>query len=165
MDIIIRRAVVADFPAVYALFREFAVFQKTPEKLHITLDQLIADEAHFQCFVAEMDGGADGGGETGGLAENRGADREIVGFATFFMAYYSWTGKAIYLDDLYVRKSSRQYGIGKKLLFAVIDFSKENGCKTVRWLVSRWNGNAMAFYKSIGAEIYETEMVCVLDNH
>ena len=146
MDIIIRRAVVADFPAVYALFREFAVFQKTPEKLHITLDQLIADEAHFQCFVAEMDG-------------------EIVGFATFFMAYYSWTGKAIYLDDLYVRENSRKYGIGKKLLFAVIDFSKENGCKTVRWLVSRWNGNAMAFYKSIGAEIYETEMVCVLDNH
>ena len=146
MDIIIRRAVVADFPAVYALFREFAVFQKTPEKLHITLDQLIADEAHFQCFVAEMIG-------------------EIVGFATFFMAYYSWTGKAIYLDDLYVRENSRKYGIGKKLLFAVIDFSKENGCKTVRWLVSRWNGNAMAFYKSIGAEIYETEMVCVLDNH
>ena len=152
MDITIRKAGVADFPAIYALFREFAVFQKTPEKLHITLDQLIADEAHFQCFVAEA------GGETE-------ANREIVGFATFFMAYYSWTGKAIYLDDLYVRESSRKYGIGKKLLFAVIDFSKDNGCKTVRWLVSRWNGNAMAFYKSIGAEIYETEMVCVLDNH
>jgi GNAT superfamily N-acetyltransferase len=152
MDIIIRRAVVADFPAVYALFREFAVFQKTPEKLHITLDQLIADAEDFQCFVAETDGGGEGRG------------REIVGFATFFMAYYSWTGKAIYLDDLYVRESSRKYGIGKKLLFAVIDFSKESGCKTVRWLVSRWNGNAIEFYKSIGAEVHETEMVCVLDN-
>jgi len=160
MDTIIRRAVVADFPAVYALFREFAVFQKTPEKLHITLDQLIADAEDFQCFVAETDGG--GEGAAGDAAEG---GREIVGFATFFMAYYSWTGKAIYLDDLYVRKNSRKYGIGKKLLFAVIDFSKENGCKTVRWLVSRWNGNAMAFYKSIGAEIHETEMVCVLDNH
>ena len=159
MDTIIRRAVVADFPAVYALFREFAVFQKTPEKLHITLDQLIADAEDFQCFVAETDGG--GEGAAGDAAEG---GREIVGFATFFMAYYSWTGKAIYLDDLYVRKNSRKYGIGKKLLFAVIDFSKENGCKTVRWLVSRWNGNAMAFYKSIGAEIHETEMVCVLDN-
>jgi diamine N-acetyltransferase len=152
MDIIIRRAGVADFPAVYALFREFAVFQKTPEKLHITLDQLVADEKYFQCFVAEVDGGAEGG-------------REIVGFATFFVAYYSWTGKAIYLDDLYVRESSRKYGIGKKLLFSVIDFSKENGCKTVRWLVSRWNENAIEFYKSIGAEVYETEMVCVLGNH
>jgi diamine N-acetyltransferase len=102
MDIIIRRAGVADFPAVYALFREFAVFQKTPEKLHITLDQLIADEKFFQCFVAELDGGAAGDRAEGG--------REIVGFATFFVAYYSWTGKAIYLDDLYVRESSRKYG-------------------------------------------------------
>src|ERR1700722_18566385 len=119
MDIIIRRAGLADFPAVYALFREFAVFQKTPEKLHITLDQLIADAAHFQCFVAEM------GGESGGDREAGGeSGGEIVGFATFFVAYYSWTGKAIYLDDLYVRESSRKYGIGKKLLFAVIDFSK-----------------------------------------
>jgi GNAT superfamily N-acetyltransferase len=164
MEITIRRAVVADFPAVYALFREFAVFQKTPEKLHITLDQLIADEAHFQCFVAEAGGGAEAGGNAEGSGES-GGGREIVGFATFFAAYYSWTGKAIYLDDLYVRESSRKYGIGKKLLFAVIDFSKENGCKTVRWLVSWWNGNAMAFYKSIGAEIHETEVVCVLDNH
>jgi GNAT superfamily N-acetyltransferase len=159
MDIIIRRAVVADFPAVYALFREFAVFQKTPEKLHITLDQLIADAGDFQCFVAEETTREDAAGDA---AEG---GREIVGFATFFMAYYSWTGKAIYLDDLYVRESSRKYGIGKKLLFAVIDFSKESGCKTVRWLVSRWNGNAIEFYKSIGAEVYETEMVCVLDNH
>src|ERR1700734_3667158 len=104
MDTIIRRAEAADFPAVYALFREFAVFQKTPEKLHITLDQLIADAEHFQCFVAEMIGGADGGGgaETGGGADGggeTGGGREIVGFASFFMAYYSWTGKAIYLDD------------------------------------------------------------------
>jgi GNAT superfamily N-acetyltransferase len=176
MDIIIRRAEVADFPAVYALFREFAVFQKTPEKLHITLDQLIADEAYFQCFVAEerpFDGTVElrSGSSEGGPAgdwEGGGATvggREIVGFATFFVAYYSWTGKAIYLDDLYVRESSRKYGIGKKLLFSVIDFSKENGCKTVRWLVSRWNVNAIEFYKSIGAEVYETEMVCVLENH
>ena len=47
----------------------------------------------------------------------------------------------------------------------MIDFSKESGCKTVRWLVSRWNVNAIEFYKSIGAEVYETEMVCVLENH
>jgi diamine N-acetyltransferase len=67
--------------------------------------------------------------------------------------------------DIIIRRASRKYGIGKKLLFAVIGFSKENGCKTVRWLVSRWNANAIDFYRSIGAEVYETEMVCVLDNY
>src|ERR1700722_14892265 len=77
MTISIRKATKADFPAVYALFQEFAVFQKTPEKLYITLDQLIADEQYFQCLVADVDG-------------------RIVGFASFFFAYYSWTGKGVY---------------------------------------------------------------------
>lgn len=93
MDIIIRKAVSADFPAVYALFREFAVFQRTPEKLPITLEQLIADEAYFQCFVAEAGGGAAVAGD--GVTECGGVVRDGV------------------------RESSRKYGIGKKLLFSV----------------------------------------------
>ena len=143
MTVSIRIATKADFPAVYELFREFAVFQKTPEKLYITLEQLIADEHLFKCLVAEAEG-------------------RIVGFASFFFAYYSWTGKAIYLDDLYVKEDNRKYGIGKRLLNGVIHFARAEGCKTVRWLVSRWNANAIEFYRSIGAAIDDTEMTCVL---
>ena len=143
MSISIRMAAKADLPAVYELFREFAVFQQTPEKLYITLDQLIADEQYFQCLVAEVEG-------------------RIVGFASFFFAYYSWTGRGVYLDDLYVKEDSRKYGIGKRLLNGVIDLAKADGCKTVRWLVSRWNANAIEFYNSIGAHLDDTEMTCVL---
>jgi GNAT superfamily N-acetyltransferase len=143
MTITIRKAVTADFPAVYALFQEFAVFQQTPEKLYITLEQLMEDEQYFQCLVADVDG-------------------RIVGFASFFFAYYSWTGKSVYLDDLYVKEDSRKYGIGKRLLNGVIDLAKTEKCKTVRWLVSRWNANAIEFYKSIGAQVDDTEMTCVL---
>lgn len=71
--------------------------------------------------------------------------------------------QAIYLDDLYVQESSRKYGIGKRLLLAVIDFGKEHKCRTVRWQVSRWNINAIEFYKEIGAEVEDTEMICVLE--
>jgi GNAT superfamily N-acetyltransferase len=143
MTITIRKAVTADFPAVYALFQEFAVFQQTPEKLYITLEQLMEDEQYFQCLVADVDG-------------------RIVGFASFFFAYYSWTGKSVYLDDLYVKEDSRKYGIGKRLLNGVIDLAKTEKCKTVRWLVSRWNANAIEFYRSIGAQVDDTEMTCVL---
>ena len=143
MNITIRLAVKADFADTLALFREFAIFQKTPEKMHITLEQLIEDEQDFKCFVAEV-------------------DKKIIGFATFFFAYYSWTGKAIYLDDLYVKDSHRKFGIGKQLLDAVINHARENNCRTVRWLVSRWNTNAIEFYKRIGTHIDDTEMTCVL---
>ncbi|HVU56795.1 MAG TPA: GNAT family N-acetyltransferase [Puia sp.] len=143
IDTTIRPAQRADLPAVYALFREFAVFQKTPEKLYITLEELLAEEQHFKCLVAIVDG-------------------NIVGFATWFFAFYSWTGRGVYLDDLYVRDSHRKYGIGRQLLDAVIGMAKENNCRTVRWLVSRWNINAIEFYKRIGAHVDDTEMTAVL---
>lgn len=46
------------------------------------------------------------------------------------------------------------------LLAAVIDLAKEQECKKVRWQVSKWNANAIAFYKSTGAAIDEVEINC-----
>jgi len=106
MEITIRPATPHDFPAVHSLFLEFAAFQKTPEKVKITVEQMQKDKDLFQCLVAE---GREG----------------IVGFATWFFAYYSWTGKAIYLDDLYVQDAFRKEGIGGRLLKAVIDLAKK----------------------------------------
>jgi GNAT superfamily N-acetyltransferase len=145
MDIIIRPATPQDFPAVHSLFHEFAVFQKTPEKVKITVEQMQEDKDLFHCLVAEGPGGS------------------IVGFATYFFAYYSWTGKAIYLDDLYVQDAFRKEGIGGRLLKAVIDLAKKEKCTKVRWLVSKWNTNAIEFYsKKIGAVITDTESSCDL---
>lgn len=143
MSTIIRPAVTADFADILTLFREFSIFQKTPEKMHITLDQLTEDEQYFRCFVAVADG-------------------QIIGYATYFFTYYSWTGRGVYLDDLYVRESHRKYGIGRQLLDTVIHHAKENNCRSVRWLVSRWNTNAIEFYKKIGAHVDDTEMTAVL---
>ena len=144
MSATIRRATEQDYPAILALIKEFSLFQGTPEKVTITLEQMKEERALFQCFVAET--------ETG----------EVVGFASFFFAYYSWTGKALYLDDLYVKEAYRKQGIGKKLLEAVIDLATTSGCKKLRWQVSKWNANAIEFYKSIGATIDEVEINCDL---
>ncbi|MCW3115051.1 MAG: family N-acetyltransferase [Segetibacter sp.] len=138
----IRRATEKDFPALLSLINEFAVFQKTPEKVSITLEQMKVDQDHFQCFVAEAD------------------SKEIVGFASFFFAYYSWSGKALYLDDLYVTEAFRNQGLGRRLLETIINLAKESNCKKVRWQVSKWNSNAISFYKKLGAAIEEIEINC-----
>jgi hypothetical protein len=70
MHITIRKGVEHDFDAILSLIKEFAIFQKTPEKVSITLEEMIANGNLFQCFVAEI------------------GDSEIVGFASFFFAYY-----------------------------------------------------------------------------
>lgn len=143
-DVTIRKACEKDFPDVLGLIHEFSMFQKTPEKVSVTLKQMIEEKNYFQCFVAETD------------------EQQIVGFASFFLAYYSWTGKALYLDDLYVKESFRKQGIGKKLLYSVIDLAKNEQCKKVRWQVSKWNSNAIEFYKNIGAVIDDIEINCDL---
>ncbi|MDN3655215.1 GNAT family N-acetyltransferase [Ferruginibacter paludis] len=144
MNIIIRKAAEPDFEAILLLIKEFAIFQKTPDKVSITLDEMIENGSLFQCFVAET------------------ADKNIVGFASFFFAYYSWSGKAIYLDDLYVINSFRKHGIGKMLLHQIIELAKNSACKKVRWQVSKWNSNAIEFYQKMSAAVDETEINCDL---
>ena len=144
ININIRKADERDFPFIFALMKEFSIFQKTPEKFTLTLEQLIAEKDIFQCLVAETD------------------NSEIIGFASFFFTYYSWTGKGLYLDDLYVNEDFRNQSVGKKLLDAVIDFAREERCKKVRWLVSGWNTNAIEFYKKIGAVVDATDLICDL---
>lgn len=142
MDITIRKVTAKDFPSVIEMINEFAKFQQTPEKVFITEAQMEANQDLFNCLVAERD------------------DNKVVGFVSFFFAFYSWSGKAIYLDDLYVREEYRKKGVGKKLLMMIIDIAKQTDCKKVRWQVSNWNTNAIEFYKSIGAEIDSIEINC-----
>jgi len=143
MNIEIRKAVPADFEQLFALISEFAEFIQTPEKLLTSPTQMREDQDHFRCFIA--------------------LDHEkIVGFATWFMAYYSWSGKAIYLDDLYVMEKYRGHGIGNLLLDKVVETAKAEQCKKVRWQVSRWNDKAIEFYKKRGAIIDDVEINCDL---
>jgi len=145
MNTIIRKAVQEDFPGILSLIQEFAVFQQTPEKVTITLEQMQKEKGFFQCLVAETDG------------------HTIIGFASFFVAYYSWSGKALYLDDLFVSAPYRKQKTGLRLLNAVIDLAKKENCKKLRWQVSNWNTHAIGFYKKIGASIDNVEINCDLD--
>src|SRR6478609_1617611 len=99
--ITIRKGIVEDYEQILGLIKAFAVFQKTPEKVIVTLEQMIEDKDIFQCFVAEV-------------------DNTIVAFASFFFSYYSWSGKAIDLDDLYVKEEYRKLNIGTRLLNTVV---------------------------------------------
>lgn len=142
MDMLIRKGTPEDYDQILALIKTFAVFQKTPEKVTVTLEQMIEDKDIFQCLVAE-------------------AGNTIVAFASFFFNYYSWSGKGLYLDDLYVKEAYRQLNIGTRLLNTVIQLAREHQCKSVRWQVSRWNDNSIQFYKKMGALVDETEMNCI----
>lgn len=145
MNITIRPAMVEDFGAIVELFREFAHFEYLDERMTNSVEQMKAETEYFNCFVAVN------------------KQHEIVGYATYFFAYFTWTGKSLYMDDLYVKESYRGAGIGKILINKVIDFAKASGCHKLRWQVSDWNAPAISFYKGLGAVIDAQERNCDLD--
>lgn len=145
MNIIIRPATETDFPAALDLVKELAVYQGTPELVLNTVEQMKAEKDYFRCIVAENDA------------------QEILGIATYFFAYYTWVGKSLYLDDLYVKQSARGNKIGSQLLSAIVQIARSENCKRVRWQVSDWNTPAIEFYKKCGAEIEHEPCNCDLD--
>jgi GNAT superfamily N-acetyltransferase len=144
MNIHIEPITPADFPALEALFREFAAFDRLPEKM-VNSAERMAHEAEFL---------------TGFVAKN--TDGELIGYATYFTAYYTWTGKSLYMDDLYVRPEFRGQGLGTRLIGEVIAVARAQGCHKVRWRVAEWNTSAKGFYRSLGAQIEDAEHNCDL---
>ena len=54
MNVIIRKADEQDFPAILFLLKEFSVFQKTPEKVSITLEQMINEKNFFNVSLLKL---------------------------------------------------------------------------------------------------------------
>lgn len=145
MEIIIRKAVEKDFFAILSLIRELATFEKDLEKVTNSVEQMRNEKDFFQCYVAEND------------------NEEIVGMAVFFFAYYTWTGKSLYLDDLYVKEIYRGKQIGTRLLKKVFEIAKSENCKRVEFQVSNWNSRAIEMYKKYGANIDTESSICKFD--
>jgi len=84
--------------------------------------------------------------------------------ALCFFAYYTWVGKSLYLDDIYVMESYRGQKIGTELLKKVFEIAQKEGCKRVRWQVLNWNKPAIEMYEKIGAEIDDEWLNCSFDS-
>ena len=145
MNINIRRAGEEDFPEVLLLIKELAAFEKEPEKVTNSIELMKKEKDLFHCFVAETE------------------TREIVGMALYFFAYYTWVGKSLYLEDIYVKESFRKHKIGTALLRRIFEVAREENCKRVRWQVLNWNQSAIQMYKKSGAEIDDEWLNCNFD--
>lgn len=134
--IVIRPAALRDVPAMYDLMFELAVYEKSPESVATTVAEYQTDFENglFEGFVAEADG-------------------KVVGMTLFYMAYSSWKGKMLYLDDFVVTEAYRRFGIGQMLYDAFIEEARNRGCRMAKWQVLDWNDPAIQFYQKNEADI------------
>uniref|UniRef100_A0AAZ1XX10 N-acetyltransferase domain-containing protein n=1 Tax=Oreochromis aureus TaxID=47969 RepID=A0AAZ1XX10_OREAU len=73
-----------------------------------------------------------------------------IGYALYFYAYSSWSGRAIYMEDLYVMPEFRGKGVGKALMSKVAQLGLAAGCHQLNFAVLDWNKPSMDFYLSQG---------------
>jgi len=142
MDIKIRKATEKDLNIVFSLIKEFASYLGKSDLVKTSMGDFIRCKDLFHCFLAETE------------------DGDIAGYALFCFTFHSWTGKAVYLDDLYVKDNYRRCSVGTQLVYALVDFAKENSCKKIQWEVLNWNDKAIAFYKKLGATVGDDNLNC-----
>jgi GNAT superfamily N-acetyltransferase len=138
MNITIREGMEADLPQAFALIQELAEFERAPQEVTNTLDMMREDgfgqNPIFKFFVAE-------------------SEAVIIGIAVYFIAYSTWKGKTLYLEDLVVTEKYRRFGVGKKLFNAVAQKAEALGAKRFAWQVLDWNEPAIHFYRNVNANL------------
>jgi GNAT superfamily N-acetyltransferase len=140
MDAVIRKATKADMPQVLELILELAVFEREPNAVEVTVEELQKDgygeDPMFTCFVAEF-------------------QDEIVGMALVYFRYSTWKGRTVHLEDLVVKEKMRGKGVGNALYTKVIKYAHDLGVKRLNWMVLGWNKGAIRFYERSGATVMD----------
>ena len=146
---IIRKATKNDMPSVLELIQELATFEKEPDAVVVTVDDLVRDgfseNPLFQCFVAEV-------------------ENEIIGMALYYYRYSTWKGKTIHLEDLIVKENKRGTGAGFALYKEIIKKGKAENVRRIEWNVLDWNTPAIDFYEKSGAKVLGDWRVVHMDD-
>ena len=131
-----RKATIHDMTTVFSLVQELAVYELAAEQVTTSVAVYEQDFSNnvFDVIVAERNG-------------------ETVGMVLYYMAYSTWKGKMLYLEDFVVREASRRYGVGQILFDAYLEEAKRLGANLCKWQVLDWNEPAVKFYEKNNALI------------
>jgi len=134
----VRKGTLGDVSFVFNLIKELALYEKAPQEVTVTLDELVADgfgdNPIYGLFVAEQ-------------------GNVIVGIALYYEKYSTWKGRSLFLEDIIVTESKRGNGIGHALFQSVIAVAKERNSARMEWQVLDWNEPAINFYKKYNANL------------
>jgi GNAT superfamily N-acetyltransferase len=143
----IRKGEKRDLPAVLALIQELADFEKAPQEVEVSLNEMeewgFSEQPLFGFYVAEIDG-------------------KVQGMALYYFKYSTWKGKCLFLEDLIVTESLRGKGIGHDLFQTIVALAKQTKVRRLEWQVLEWNAPAIEFYRKRNSVLDEEWINCKL---
>ena len=127
----IRNALAKDVAAIHSLIIALAVYEKEPNAVINTPENLLEDLfTHKRCFAI--------------VAEDQ---KQIIGFALYYFGYSTWKGRTLYLEDIFVQERARKKGVGQALFDEILKRARTERVKRMDWQVLTWNTPAINFYK------------------
>ena len=139
MNMTIRQARPADAKAIYDMIYELAVYEKAPEQVVTTVDEiqasLFARDSKTEALICEI-------------------DNKVAGYAVFFTSYSTWLGRnGIYMEDLYVTPEFRGRGAGKALLRTIAQLAVKRECGRLEWSIGAVAQSEWVRYRLDGAAL------------
>ena len=136
-DFEIRQAEEEDVPEILELIKALAEFENLSDEV-VATEELLKIKLFGKNSPAEVQ-----------IAYDK---NKTLGFALYFRTFSTFLGRpGIYLEDLYVRESSRGKGVGEALLRRLAQRTREIGGGRLEWSVLNWNEAAIKFYQKMGA--------------
>jgi GNAT superfamily N-acetyltransferase len=133
----LRAALPADVPAILGFIRCLAAFEREPDAVEMTLEQLqdalFGASPRAEALIVELDGAP-------------------CGTALWFQSFNTWTGRpGLYVEDVYVDEAYRNRGIGRAIFQYLARLAVTRGCGRMEWSVLDWNTPAIKLYENLGA--------------
>lgn len=140
MTLTIRRATAHDVPALLALIRGLAEYERLVHQMEATRSRLrrhgFGARRYFEALLCRRAG-------------------RPIGLALYYFGYSTFLGRpTLYLEDIFVVPAERGQGAGLALLRAVARVAAARGCGRLEWTVLDWNTPAIRFYKRLGARLH-----------
>lgn len=147
-EFVVREARPADCESILELITELAVYEKMPDQVELTAEQLREDgfgKGHAPRFHA--------------IVVEKVENKHIIAFSIFVEKYSTWKGRFLWIEDLYVTNAYRRHGIGEAMVRKLAKRAKEAAMPRIEWNVLAWNQLAIDFYKKkLGAiDLTESE--------
>jgi GNAT superfamily N-acetyltransferase len=86
-------------------------------------------------------------------------DREVAGYLLYFLGVdMDEVAPALHINDLFVRIAAHRHDVGRALMNRAREIAVARGAARLFWTVWRKNPQAIEFYRSLGAEVWDEEL-------